>query len=86
MLNSSMSLQLKEKVAGIPSSHLREDFPPHPDDPPRRKITCIVPYIGGNSANGQLAAWGTTSAVLEPTSDLLMFVGLAGLALRRRRA
>jgi hypothetical protein len=30
--------------------------------------------------------WYTTAAVPEPTSGLLMLVGLAGLALRRRRA
>ena len=32
------------------------------------------------------AGWYTTAAVPEPTSGLLMLVGLAGLALRRRRA
>ena len=32
------------------------------------------------------AATGTWAAVPEPTSGLLMLVGLAGLALRRRRA
>ena len=31
-------------------------------------------------------AWSSASAVPEPTSGLLMLVGLAGLALRRRRA
>ena len=45
----------------------------------------VARYIGGNSANGQIASWGTAS-VPEPTSGLLMLVGLAGLALRRRRA
>jgi hypothetical protein len=34
----------------------------------------------------QFAAGGTWAAVPEPTSGLLMLVGLAGLALRRRRA
>ena len=28
-----MLFHYKEKVAGITSYHLREDFPPHPDDP-----------------------------------------------------
>ena len=32
----------KEKVAGITSSHLREDFPPHPDDPSLRKDRRVV--------------------------------------------
>ena len=46
----------------------------------------LARYIGGNSANGQLASWSSASSVPEPTSGLLMLVGLAGLALRRRRA
>ena len=34
----------KEKVAGITSCHLREDFPPHPDDPSSRKdrVHCSI--------------------------------------------
>ena len=32
------------------------------------------------------AGWYTTAAVPEPTSGLLMLLGMAGLALRRRRA
>ena len=43
----------------------------------------LARYNGGLSSNGQIASW---SSVPEPTSGLLMLVGLAGLALRRRRA
>lgn len=38
-----------------------------------------------DSATAAASAW-TTASVPEPTSGLLMLVGLAGLALRRRRA
>jgi len=38
------------------------------------------------AANLSVAGSGTFTAVPEPTSGLLMLVGLAGLALRRRRA
>ena len=42
---------------------------------------------GSQSTASQAAgAWGSVSDVPEPTSGLLMLVGLAGLALRRRRA
>ena len=43
----------------------------------------LARYNGGLSSNGQIASW---SSVPAPTSGLLMLVGLAGLALRRRRA
>ena len=46
----------------------------------------LARYNGGLSSAGQLASWGSASSVPEPTSGLLMLVGLAGLALRRRRA
>ena len=46
----------------------------------------LARYIGGVKANGQLSSWGSASSVPEPTSGLLMLVGLAGLALRRKRA
>lgn len=48
-------------------------------------INNLARYNGGLNTSGQIASWGTAS-VPEPTSGLLMLVGLAGLALRRRRA
>ena len=45
----------------------------------------LARYVGGNSSNGSLASWSSASSVPEPTSGLLMLVGLAGLALRRGR-
>lgn len=43
----------------------------------------LARYKGGDVSNGAIGNW---QAVPEPTSGLLMLVGLAGLALRRRRA
>ena len=43
----------------------------------------LARYIGGVKNNGQIASW---QAVPEPTSGLLLLVGVAGLALRRKRA
>ena len=51
-------------------------------------------YTFGSAGEAKQIAWGSqaantwqsTAAVPEPTSGLLMLVGLAGLALRRRRA
>ena len=51
--------------------------------------TASVPASGSLAmAFGTQASntWNTMTAVPEPTSGLLMLVGLAGLALRRRRA
>ena len=52
--------------------------------------TATVPSVGNAGIQPAFATgtsgWQSTAAVPEPTSGLLMLVGLAGLALRRRRA
>ena len=49
--------------------------------------TWDVPSIGDlKLATAIPAGWTVTGAVPEPTSGLLMLLGMAGLALRRRRA
>ena len=43
-------------------------------------------YAHFSDANSQTGGWVKASAVPEPTSGLLLLIGMAGLALRRRRA
>ena len=50
--------------------------------------TASLKWGSQSTASQAAGAWGsvTTSGVPEPTSGLLMLIGLAGLALRRKRA
>lgn len=49
------------------------------------KVSTLARYIGGDKTAGSLSSWSSAS-VPEPTSGLLMLIGMAGLALRRKRA
>ena len=42
--------------------------------------------VGATANFGSIAGWSYTANVPEPTSGLLLLLGVAGLALRRRRA
>ena len=50
--------------------------------------TASVTFVAGNQSSylNDAANWRSYGSIPEPTSGLLMLVGLAGLALRRRRA
>lgn len=51
-------------------------------------VTASFGNMSGTSAGNLFlsSSWTATAAVPEPTSGLLMLLGMAGLALRRRRA
>ena len=49
-------------------------------------MTQSVKWGSQSTASQAAGAWTSVSPVPEPTSGLLMLVGLAGLALRRKRA
>ena len=42
--------------------------------------------VGGLSVSGDATVWTSTAAIPEPTTGLLMLLGMGALALRRRRA
>ena len=50
--------------------------------------TATVTFMAGNAAStlNNASNWKSYGAVPEPTSGLLMLLGMAGLALRRKRA
>ena len=50
--------------------------------------TSALTFVAGNQSSylNDAANWRSYGSIPEPTSGLLMLVGLAGLALRRRRA
>ena len=49
-----------------------------------KSVGQLANFLGGNSSAGS-TAW-STAAVPEPTSGLLLLLGVAGLALKRKRA
>ena len=50
------------------------------------KLSDMAGYEFSNPSGTEIAGWTVAESVPEPTSGLLLLLGMAGLALRRRRA
>ena len=50
------------------------------------KVQDLGNTFGGAAAGGDATVWTSTAAIPEPTTGLLMLLGMGALALRRRRA
>lgn len=49
-------------------------------------VNNLAKFIGGGTSGTAITGWSNTGSVPEPTSGLLLLLGVAGLALKRKRA
>lgn len=56
------------------------------DEDPLVMPNSTLAAIGDGKTFGGAGVWSSTAAIPEPTSGLMLLLGMAGLALRRRRA